>query len=76
MGFKVCMETNDNELFTNYRRLGFELVVDTMFAPLMILRDRGRPKIGFDFHDGLPFRFGCLGFGLGSAQGQMEATTV
>ena len=62
------METNNNESFTNYGRVGFELEVDTRLAPLMLLRDRGRPNIGFGFHDGLSFHLvvGC--FGLGSAQ--------
>ena len=67
------METNGNESFTNYGRVGFELEVDTRLAPLMLIGDCGRPNIGFGFHDGLSFRLvvGC--FGLGSVQ-EMKMT--
>ena len=54
--------------------MGFSLIVDTILALVMLLGDRGRPNIGFGFHDGLSFHFGWLGFGLGSAQGKMEVT--
>ena len=60
----------------NYGSVGFGWEVDTRLVPLMLLGDRGRPNIGVGFHDILSFHFGCLGFGLGFAQGEMEATTV
>ena len=49
---------------------GFILIMDTRLVPLILLGDRDRPNIGFGFHDGLSFCFGCLGFGLGSVQGE------
>ena len=61
------METNINKLFAKYRNEGFILIMDTKLVPLILLGDRDRPNIGFGFHDGLSFCFGCLGFGLGSA---------
>ena len=64
------METSINESFANYRNVGLSLIVDTRMAPLMLLGDCGKPNIGFVFHDGLSFHFGCLGFGLGSMQGK------
>ena len=64
------METNVNELFTNYGQVGFMSIVDTRLVPLMLLGDRGKPNIGFGFDDSLSFHFGCLGFGLGFAQGK------
>ena len=64
------METNVNALFANYGEVGCVSIVDTRLAPLMLLGDHGRPNIGFGFHDGLSFHFGCLGFGLGSMQGK------
>ena len=67
------METNINESFSNYRNVGFSLIVDTKLVPLMLLGDRGIPNIGFVYHDGLSFCFvvGC--FGPGFAQ-KMKST--
>ena len=62
------MEPNDNESFTNYGRVGFELEVDTRMVPLILLEDRGRPNIGFDSHDGCHFSWLLVDFGLGSSQ--------
>ena len=45
-------------------------IMETRLVPLILLGDCGRPNIGFGFHDGLSFHFGCLGFGLGSMQGK------
>ena len=71
-GLRTCkgMETNVNESLINYRNAGFSLIMDTRMAPLMLLGDCGKPNIGFVFHDGLSFHFGCLGFGLGFAHGK------
>ena len=73
MGSKVCIETNDNESFTNYGRVGFELQVDTRLVPLMLLGDHGRPNIGFGSHDGCHFGWLLVDFGLGSTQ-EMKST--
>ena len=64
------METNVNALFANYGEVGFVLIVDTRMVPFTLLEDCGKPNIGFVFHDGFSFHFGCLGFGLGSTQGK------
>ena len=66
------METNINKSFTKYRNEGFILIMDMRLVPLILLGDHDRPNIGFGFHDGLSFGFGCLGFVLGSTQGKME----
>ena len=67
-------EINVNALFSNYEEVGFMSIVDTRMVPLMLLWDHGRHNIGFGSYDGLSFLLfvGC--FGLGSAQGKMEAT--
>ena len=63
-----------NEVFANYRNVSFSWIVDTRMAPLMLLGDCGRHNIGFGSYDGLSFLLfvGC--FGIGFAQGKMEAT--
>ena len=57
MGFKAShgMETSINEVFANYRNVGFSLIVESRLVPLTLLRDRGKPNIGFDSHDGFHF---------------------
>ena len=67
------MEPNDNESFTNYGRVGFQLEVDSRMVPLILLRDRGKPNIGFDSHDGFHFAWLLVDFELGSTQ-EMETT--
>ena len=64
------METNINKSFAKYMNDGFILIMDTRLVPLSLLGDHDRPNIGFGFHDGLSFGFGCLGFGLGFAKGK------
>ena len=60
------MKTNAKALFANCGEVGFMSIVDTRLVPLMLIGDRGRTKVGFGFHDGLSFHFGCSGFVLGS----------
>ena len=72
LGFKFCMAMETIVIATkpNYGSVGFGWELDTKMVPLMLLGDRGRPNIGFGFHDGLSFHFGFLKFSLGSAQGK------
>ena len=65
------METNIHESFSNYRNVGFSLIVDSRLVPLILLRDRGKPNIGFDSHDGFHFAWLLVDFELGSTQ-EME----
>ena len=67
MGFKTShgMETIINEVFVNYRNVGFSWLVDTTLEPLMLLGDHGRPNIGFGLYDGLSFHLVVGFFGVG-----------
>ena len=76
-GFNICMgmETDVNAMIPNYGKVGFGFDIDTSglhYCTLVFVAAQGYGLA----HVGLVISLGCLGFGLGFAEGKnMEATT-